>query len=41
MRESFDELWNQLAYEVMSGMKEWRLQHPKAALAANAALSRS
>lgn len=32
MREDFDALWNQLAYEVMSGMKEWRLQHPKATL---------
>lgn len=32
MREDFDVLWNQLAREVMSGMKEWRLQHPKATL---------
>ncbi|CAG0933361.1 hypothetical protein TFLX_03026 [Thermoflexales bacterium] len=32
MRDDFDALWNQLAYEVMSGMKEWRLQHPKATL---------
>ena len=32
MREDFDALWNQLAQEVMSGMKEWRLQHPKATL---------
>jgi predicted RNA-binding Zn-ribbon protein involved in translation (DUF1610 family) len=32
MRDDFDALWNQLAHEVMSGMKEWRLQHPKATL---------
>ncbi len=25
-------LWQQLADEVMTGMKEWRLQHPKATL---------
>ena len=32
MRDDFDAKWNQLAQEVMSGMKEWRLQHPKATL---------
>ena len=32
MRTDFDAVWNQLAQEVMSGMKEWRLQHPKATL---------
>lgn len=32
MRDDFDAMWNQLAQEVMSGMKEWRLQHPKATL---------
>ena len=32
MRENFDALWNQVAQEVMSGMKAWRLQHPKATL---------
>lgn len=32
MRTDFDAQWNQLAHEVMSGMKEWRLQHPKATL---------
>ena len=32
MRDEFEALWNQLAHEVMSGMKEWRLQHPKATL---------
>lgn len=39
MREGFDGLWNQLAYEVMSGLKEWRLQHLKATLVANAVLN--
>ncbi len=32
MREDFDARWTQLAQEVLSGMKEWRLQHPKATL---------
>lgn len=32
MRSDFDSLWHELAEEVMSGMKEWRLQHPKATL---------
>jgi predicted RNA-binding Zn-ribbon protein involved in translation (DUF1610 family) len=32
MRDDFDAMWQQLADEVMSGMKEWRLQHPKATL---------
>ena len=32
MRDDFDAKWNPLAQEVMSGMKEWRLQHPKATL---------
>lgn len=32
MRQDFDAQWNQLAQEVMSGMKEWRVQHPKATL---------
>ena len=32
MREDFDARWHELAEEVMSGMKEWRLQHPKATL---------
>ena len=26
----FDAKWSELAEEVMSGMKEWRLQHPRA-----------
>ncbi len=26
----FDAKWDELAEEVMSGMKEWRLQHPRA-----------
>ena len=32
MRTDFDARWEQLAEEVISGMKEWRLQHPKASL---------
>ncbi len=32
MRDDFDAHWHELAEEVMSGMKEWRLQHPKATL---------
>lgn len=32
MREDFDADWTQLAGEVLSGIKEWRLQHPKATL---------
>jgi predicted RNA-binding Zn-ribbon protein involved in translation (DUF1610 family) len=32
MNRDFDAKWHELAEEVMSGMKEWRLQHPKATL---------
>ena len=32
MNSDFDAKWHELAEEVMSGMKEWRLQHPKATL---------
>ena len=32
MRTDFDAQWDELAAEVLSGMKEWRLQHPKATL---------
>jgi hypothetical protein len=32
MRNDFDRLWHKLSEEVMSGMKEWRLRHPKATL---------
>ena len=32
MREDFDARWHELAEEVMSGMKEWRLQHPRATM---------
>lgn len=32
MRDDFDAQWAVLAEEVLSGMKEWRLQHPKATL---------
>ena len=30
MRENFDAQWHELAEDVLTGMKEWRLQHPKA-----------
>lgn len=30
MREDFDAQWHELAEDVLVGMKEWRLQHPKA-----------
>ncbi len=30
MDAGFDAQWNELAEEVTSGMKEWRLQHPRA-----------
>lgn len=32
MRDDFDAQWHELAEEVLTGMKEWRLQHPKARL---------
>ena len=32
MKEEFESLWHKLSEEVISGMKEWRLQHPKATL---------
>lgn len=32
MREDFDRQWQELSEEVISGMKKWRLQHPKATL---------
>jgi YgiT-type zinc finger domain-containing protein len=32
MQFDFDARWHELAEEVISGMKEWRLQHPKASL---------
>jgi hypothetical protein len=32
MRKDFDAKWNELAEEVTSGMKEWRLEHPRATL---------
>ena len=28
--KAFDRRWNELAEAVMTGMKEWRLQHPHA-----------
>jgi hypothetical protein len=30
MRKEFDREWGGLATEVLTGMKEWRLQHPRA-----------
>lgn len=32
MRSDFDAHWDELAEEVLSGMKAWRLQHPEATL---------
>jgi uncharacterized protein (UPF0212 family) len=32
MKKDFDRRWEQLADEVLTGMKEWRLQHPRATL---------
>lgn len=30
--EDFDRKWEKLSEEVLTGMKEWRLQHPRATL---------
>ncbi len=32
MKNDFDQRWERLSAEVLSGMKEWRLQHPRATL---------
>lgn len=32
MRRDFDGQWRELAEEVMSGMKEWRIEHSRATL---------
>jgi hypothetical protein len=32
MRKDFDRGWGELSWEVLTGMKEWRLQHPRATL---------
>jgi RNA polymerase-binding transcription factor DksA len=32
MRDDFEARWHEEAEEVISGMKEWRLQHPRATL---------
>lgn len=32
MKDDFDRRWEKLSEEVLSGMKEWRLQHPRATL---------
>ncbi len=31
-RQQFEQRWHQLSTEVMSGLSDWRLQHPKATL---------
>jgi hypothetical protein len=31
-QQDFDRQWMELSQEVMSGMKEWRLQHPRATM---------
>lgn len=32
MRQDFDRTWGSLSIEILTGMKEWRLQHPRATL---------
>lgn len=32
MRDEFEILWHKLSEEVMTGMREWRVQHPTATL---------
>ena len=32
MKQDFDGKWQEVAEEVMKGMKEWRLAHPRASL---------
>jgi len=32
LRTDFDQQWQALAAEVLTGMKEWRIQHPQATL---------
>jgi hypothetical protein len=32
VRSDFDRKWEEMSQEVITGMKEWRLQHPKATL---------
>ncbi len=32
MRKDFDQAWREAADEILTGMKEWRLQHPRATL---------
>ena len=31
-RQQFEQRWHQLSSEIMSGISDWRLQHPKATL---------
>jgi hypothetical protein len=33
IRKDFDRRWQELSAEVLTGMKEWRLQHPRARIA--------
>jgi YgiT-type zinc finger domain-containing protein len=33
MQEAFDRRWTKLAQEVLSGMRDWRVQHPIATFA--------
>ena len=32
MQDEFDRRWKKLAQEVLSGMRDWRVQHPRATL---------
>ena len=32
MRKDFDRTWHELSEDVITGMKAWRLQHPRATL---------
>lgn len=32
MNQDFESLWHKLSEEVMTGMREWRVQHPRATL---------
>ena len=31
-RQQFEQRWHQLSTEIMSGLSDWRIQHPKATL---------
>ncbi len=32
MQDEFERCWNQLVQEVLSGLRDWRVQHPRATL---------